>query len=95
MNGFSFNEKYNTFCSFGSDGVLTIWNKDTKSKYKSTKKLPAPITSSCFSDDGTLLAYAIGYDWIKGYEEQKNNNYPIQIFVRAPNVSTEVFKRRY
>lgn len=63
VNGLCFNQKYNTFASYGSDGMFTIWNKDTKSKYKSSKKFPAPITSAAFSDDATLLAYAVGYDW--------------------------------
>ena len=37
LNGITFNEAYNTFATIGSDGVMVMWNKDTKSKYKSTK----------------------------------------------------------
>ena len=69
VNGITFNTLYNTFATYGSDGMIVIWNKDTKSKYKSSKKFPLPFTASSFTDDGKLLAYAIGYDWSKGFEE--------------------------
>jgi len=69
VNGITFNTQYNTFATYGSDGTIVTWNKDTKRKYKISKKFPAPITASSFTDDGKLLAYAIGYDWSKGYEE--------------------------
>ena len=68
VNGMTFNTMYNTFASYGSDGVFIIWNKDSKSKYRSSKKFPGPMTAASFSDDGKLLAYAIGYDWTKGFE---------------------------
>ena len=68
LNGITFNELYNTFATIGSDGVMVMWNKDTKSKYKSTKQFPAPFTSASFSEDGKLIAYAIGYDWGQGNE---------------------------
>ena len=34
VNGFAFNKRYNTFCSYGSDGLITTWNKDRKAKYR-------------------------------------------------------------
>ena len=37
VNGIAFNKKYNTFCTYGGDGVVTIWNKDVKSKYRTYK----------------------------------------------------------
>ena len=67
VNGITFNTEYNTFASYGSEGSIIIWNKDSKSKYKASKKFPAPFTAASFTEDGKLLAYAIGYDWSKGY----------------------------
>ena len=61
MNGIAFNQQYNTFATYGSDGAIIVWNKDTKSKYKSSKKFPSPFTAASFTEDGKLLAYAIGY----------------------------------
>ena len=58
--------------SFGGDGQFSTWNKDHKSKYKSSKKFPSPMTAGDFSWDGTLIAYAIGYDWALGAEGAKS-----------------------
>ena len=71
VNGITFNQQYNTFATYGSEGAIIVWNKDTKSKYKSSKRFPASFTSASFTEDGKLLAYAIGYDWSKGYEGSK------------------------
>ena len=30
---------------------------------------PAPISCSGFNRDGTIFAYAVSYDWSKGYSE--------------------------
>lgn len=37
--------------TYGADGLYYIWNKDTKSRYKQSKKFPSPITASDFSPD--------------------------------------------
>lgn len=73
VNGITFNSHYNTFATYGSEGTIIIWNKDTKSKYKASKKFPGPLTAASFTEDGTLLAYAIGYDWNLGAEGSKQN----------------------
>jgi hypothetical protein len=52
VNAFAFNQKYNTFATFGSDGTYVTWNKDNKSKYKVSKKHPSPMTTGDFSWDG-------------------------------------------
>lgn len=46
VNGFCFNKKYNTFASYGGDGTYTTWNKDTKSKYRSSEPFPEPIVAA-------------------------------------------------
>jgi hypothetical protein len=38
-------------------------DKENRTKVKSFKKMPTPITASCFSKDGNVFAYASGYDW--------------------------------
>ena len=58
VNAITFNKEHNTLATAGSDGQLVIWNKDTKSRYKSTAKAPLPITASCFSDDASILVFA-------------------------------------
>lgn len=46
VNGLTFNKKCNTFASYGQDGCYFFWNKDNKSKLKSTKPGPCPITAA-------------------------------------------------
>ena len=48
--------------------MIITWNKDVKSRYRTSKKFPSPFTAADFSDDGKLLAYAIGYDYSAGAE---------------------------
>ena len=70
VNGITFNKEFNTFATYGSDGHFSTWNKDAKSKYKSSKRFPAGITAADFSDDGKMFCYAVGYDWCQGNEGQ-------------------------
>ena len=71
LNHIAFNKAFNTFVTIGSDGHFYTWNKDTKSKYKSSKKFPGPLNCADFSDDGKMLVYGMGYDWSKGAEGAK------------------------
>ena len=91
LNAIAFNKAYNTFVTIGSDGHFFTWNKDTKSKYKSSKKFPGPLTACDFSEDGKMLVYAIGYDWSKGAEGAKTAC-PVMIILRTPDVKVEVIK---
>jgi len=72
VNNISFNKKFGTFSTVGSDGTFIVWNKDTKARYKSSTKAPMPMTNCCFSDDALLLVFASGEDWNKGNEAANN-----------------------
>jgi mRNA export factor len=72
VNGFSFNKQHGTFYSYGSDGGYTSWNKDTRAKYRASELFPGAIVAADLVDDGTMFAYAIGYDWARGFEGQKD-----------------------
>eukprot|EP00343_Euplotes_focardii_P010036 CAMPEP_0205828862 /NCGR_PEP_ID=MMETSP0206-20130828/36359_1 /ASSEMBLY_ACC=CAM_ASM_000279 /TAXON_ID=36767 /ORGANISM="Euplotes focardii, Strain TN1" /LENGTH=157 /DNA_ID=CAMNT_0053131081 /DNA_START=617 /DNA_END=1090 /DNA_ORIENTATION=- len=62
----SFNLKYMTFATCGGDGNYYIWDKDKRKRLKSTGGCDAPITAVRMSLNGSMLAYAFGYDWAKG-----------------------------
>lgn len=62
----SFNMKYMTFVTCGGDGNYFIWDKDKRKRLKSTGGCDAPITAVRMSLNGSMLAYAFGYDWAKG-----------------------------
>ena len=61
----------NTFVTAGSDGVLSTWDKDNRSRLANfdlhLKKVP--VTDVKFSPNGTLMAYSLGYDWSKGADQ--------------------------
>jgi len=92
VNGVCFNKQFNSFATYGSDGSYFFWNKDTKSRLKSTKAAPWPITSADFLENATMFAFAFGYDWAKGIEETKRGNYPVKIYIRKVK-EEEVFKK--
>ena len=92
LNTITFNKAFNTFATIGADGHYFTWNKDSKSKYKSSKKFPAALTTADFSDDGKLFVYAIGYDYSRGFEGSKQVNCPVTLILRTPDVKTEVNK---
>ena len=68
INALAFNKQHDTFATAGSDGTWVIWNKDTRSRYKSSNKAPLPVTAVCFSKDAQILVHAQGEDWSMGAE---------------------------
>lgn len=76
VNSLSFNPKYNTFASAGSDGTFNFWDKDTKQCVKKFEKCNQTISAAAFQqtkDAHTLplYVYAVSYDWHKGPEFDK------------------------
>ena len=80
-NGVSFNQKYNTMATCGSDGTYVFWDKDNRQKLKSYPEQPAArpggkaaaavnygnsIIDIDFSPDSNFVAFAVAYDWAKG-----------------------------
>ncbi|KAL1837629.1 hypothetical protein VTJ49DRAFT_3568 [Mycothermus thermophilus] len=55
----------------GSDGTYTIWNVRMHRRMRAYPKVEAPVTAVSFRHDGKALAYAVGYDWAKGYMGNK------------------------
>lgn len=91
VNSLSFNKEYNTFSSTGSDGQYIIWNKDSKSKYKSSVKSSLPVTVGCFSDDATIYAFSFGEDYSLGGGSASLRQNIISLFVRKCD-KDDVFK---
>lgn len=68
LNAIAFNQAHGTFATGGSDNSFIYWDKVAKQRLKSYTSLSAPITAMDFKYDGSLFAYAVGYDWHKGIE---------------------------
>jgi len=78
VNNISFNRKYNTFATAGSDGIFNFWDKDTKQCLKKFEKASQTISAAAFqytNDAHTMpmFVYAISYDWHKGPESYRQD----------------------
>ncbi|MFH4979129.1 hypothetical protein AB6A40_005838 [Gnathostoma spinigerum] len=67
----------------GSDGRLSFWDKDARTKLKTTDFLGAPVTRAVIHSGGQMMAYALGYDWSKGHEGYNAANAKSRIFLKA------------
>ncbi|KAG0336408.1 hypothetical protein BG004_008073, partial [Podila humilis] len=70
VNAISFHPQHGTFATAGSDGGFTFWDKDSKQKLKVFPKQNGPISAAAFNRNGSIYAYAVSYDWSKGYTGQ-------------------------
>ncbi|CAD7089363.1 unnamed protein product [Hermetia illucens] len=68
VNDIAFHPVHGTLATVGSDGTFSFWDKDARTKLKSSETMDQPITKCCFNATGQIFAYAVGYDWSKGHE---------------------------
>jgi len=81
VNDIVFHPVFGTFATCGSDGTFHFWDKDSKQRLKPFKQCYLPITCGAFNGDGTLFAYAVGYDWCKGAQGFNPNTMKSHIFI--------------
>ena len=76
VNDIAFNQVYGTFCTVGSDGIYSIWDKMKRSRLyeRPEQNSIIPITCCDYNSTGNLLAFATGYDWSRGAEAAKEYN---------------------
>jgi mRNA export factor len=67
VNAISFHPIYGTFSTAGSDGRFNFWDKETHMRIQAFPSVGASISATAFSGDGKVFAYAVSYDWSKGY----------------------------
>lgn len=65
VNDVSFHPVHGTFTTAGSDGYVHIWDKDRRQRLKAFNKLNGTVSCTAFNHDGSILAYAVSYDWSK------------------------------
>lgn len=68
LNSVVFNPQFGSFATAGSDGSFSFWDKDSRHRLKGYPQLGATIPVVNFNRTGMLFAYALSYDWSKGYE---------------------------
>ncbi|KAF4443205.1 WD40 repeat-like protein [Fusarium austroafricanum] len=92
VNDVRFHPKHQTtFSTAGSDGTFQFWEGTARQRLKAFPSVGGAITSIDFSHDGSLFAYAVGYDWSMGYTKN-TTDYPNKLMLH-PVVEDEVKPR--
>lgn len=76
VNDIAFHPVHGTLATVGSDGRFSFWDKDARTKLKTSEPMEQSITRCCFNHNGQIFGYAVSYDWSKGHEfynPQKKN----------------------
>ncbi|KAF1350848.1 putative nuclear pore complex protein [Delphinella strobiligena] len=80
VNAISFHPQHGTFSTSGSDGTFHFWDKDAKHRLKGYPEVGGTISATDFNRTGSIFAYAVSYDWSKGYAHN-NPQYPNKIML--------------
>jgi len=82
VNDIAFHPVHGTLATVGSDGRFSFWDKDARTKLKTSEPMEQPITCCAFNSTGQIFAYAVSYDWSRGHEyyNPQKKNY---IFLRS------------
>ncbi|TPX14441.1 uncharacterized protein E0L32_005405 [Thyridium curvatum] len=80
VNDISFHPVHGTFSTAGSDGTFHFWDKDAKHRLKGYPNVGGSITATQFNKTGTIFAYAVSYDWSKGYQGN-SQQYPNKVML--------------
>lgn len=72
VNSIDFHPTMGTFATAGGDGSFYFWDKEHRQRLKQFNSCNYPVVAAKFNAPGDLFAYAVGYDWSKGHE----NNHP-------------------
>ncbi|EMC97473.1 hypothetical protein BAUCODRAFT_453387 [Baudoinia panamericana UAMH 10762] len=73
VNAISFHPQHGTFSTAGSDGTFHFWDKDAKHRLKGYPEVGGTISATDFNRSGSIFAYAVSYDWSKGYQGNSPN----------------------
>jgi len=91
VNKISFNKQHNTFATVGGDGTYIIWNKDTKARYRQSPVAKQSMTAVCFSEDASILVFAVGEDYNKGHQYAQSRPNNVKLYCRKTE-KDDVFK---
>ena len=65
VNCIAFHPTHGTLATVGSDGRFSFWDKDARTKLKTSDPMEQPISSCAFNYNGNIFAYSVSYDWSK------------------------------
>jgi mRNA export factor len=74
VHDISWHPVHGTFSTAGSDGTFHFWDKDAKHRLKGYPEVGGAIVSTSFNHNGNIFAYAVSYDWSKGFSGHTQNS---------------------
>ena len=74
VHDISWHPIHGTFSTAGSDGTFHFWDRDAKHRLKGYPDVGGPIVSTSFSHTGNIFAYAISYDWSRGFSQHSSSS---------------------
>jgi mRNA export factor len=66
--------------------MFNIWDMASKNRLKASPSVGGPITATAWNNNGSRWAYAVGYDWSKGYAFNKGVENKVLVHHFAPDV---------
>ncbi|TPP66856.1 mRNA export protein rae1 [Fasciola gigantica] len=81
VNDMAFHPVHGTLATVGSDGYYSFWDKDARTKLRSSDTSEQPLTCCTFDPKGQVFCYASGYDWSKGHQFADPSK-PVKILMR-------------
>lgn len=95
VNALAFHPVHGTFATGGGDGVVTLWDAQTKRRVRQYSSLGASVAALDFSADGKFLAIAVSPGFEDGEEKPEGVQHPgsaIRVLVRALSETEAVGK---
>ncbi|RDW61098.1 WD40 repeat-like protein [Coleophoma crateriformis] len=84
VNAISFHPVHGTFSTAGSDGTFHFWDGVAKHRLKGYPSTGGTISATAFNRTGSIFAYAVSYDWSKGYASN-TPQYPNKVMMHPVN----------
>lgn len=83
VNTIAFHPIHGTLATGGSDGRYGFWDKDARTKQKTSEAFDQPVTNCCFNPQGTIMAFSVCYDWSKGHEGYDPSKMKPRIYLKS------------
>jgi len=82
VNALAFHPIHGTFATGGGDGVVALWDAQTKRRIRQYLKLGASVAAMDFSQDGKYLAIAVSPGFEDGKEDEEMDGSLVKVVVR-------------
>lgn len=79
VHSICFHPTFGTFATGGGDGIVNIWDGDSKKRICQLRSFPSSIASLSFREDGNQLAIACSYT----FEEGERDHPPDALYVHS------------